>query len=89
VEGIWFDVQGCHLIVGDLDALLINLGVKLTGDGEAGLGGGAGDQLDDGQVVLSALVPASIAGPMRDEIFQAASNTFRTVAVRRRKWNLR
>ena len=24
-----------------------------------------------------------------DEIFQAASNTLKTVAVRRRKWNLR
>jgi hypothetical protein len=39
--------------------------------------------------VLSALVPASIAGSMKDEIFQAACNTLRTVAVRRRKWNLR
>jgi hypothetical protein len=26
---------------------------------------------------------------MKDEIFQAASNTFKTVAGRRRKWNLR
>jgi hypothetical protein len=41
------------------------------------------------QAVLSALVPASIAGTMKDEIFQAASNTLKTVAVRRRKWNLR
>jgi hypothetical protein len=39
--------------------------------------------------VLSALVPTSIAGSMMDEIFQAASNTLKTVAVRRRKWNLR
>jgi ADYC domain len=39
--------------------------------------------------VLSALVPASIAGSMKDAIFQAASNTLKTVAVRRRKWNLR
>jgi hypothetical protein len=44
---------------------------------------------DQRQLVLSALVPASIAGSMKDEIFQAASNTLRTVAVRRRKWNLR
>jgi hypothetical protein len=39
--------------------------------------------------VLSALVPESIAGSMKYEIFQAASNTLRTVGVRRRKWNLR
>jgi hypothetical protein len=39
--------------------------------------------------VLSALVPASIASSMKDEIFQAASNTLKIVAVRRRKWNLR
>jgi two-component system, NarL family, nitrate/nitrite response regulator NarL len=38
--------------------------------------------------VLSALVPASIADPMKDETFQAASNRVRTVVVRRRKWNL-
>jgi hypothetical protein len=38
--------------------------------------------------VLSGLVPASIADSMKDEIFQAASNKFKTVAVRRRKWNL-
>ena len=50
MKGIWFDVQGRHLVVGDLDALLIGIGIKLAGDGEAGLGGGAGDQLDDGQV---------------------------------------
>jgi len=43
VEGIRFDVQGCHLLVGDLDALLVIIGIKLTGDSEAGLGGGAGD----------------------------------------------
>jgi hypothetical protein len=39
--------------------------------------------------VLSALAPPSIAGRMKAEIFQAACNTLRTVAVRRRKWNLR
>ena len=50
MKGIWFDVEGCHLVVGDLDALLISIGIKLTGNGEAGLGGGAGDQLDDGQI---------------------------------------
>jgi ABC-type hemin transport system ATPase subunit len=31
--------------------------------------------------VLSALAPASIAGRMKVEIFQAACNTLRTVAV--------
>jgi hypothetical protein len=41
------------------------------------------------RVVPSALAPASIAGRMKVEIFQAACNTLKTVAVRRRKWNLR
>ena len=31
----------------------------------------------------------TVAGRMKVEIFQAACNTLRTVAVRRRKWNLR
>jgi transposase-like protein len=39
--------------------------------------------------VLSARVSASIAGSMNEENFQAAYNTLRTVAVRRRKRNLR
>jgi hypothetical protein len=41
--------------------------------------------------VLSALVPASIASSMKARFFdfQAASRTRKTVAVRRRKWNLR
>jgi hypothetical protein len=43
VEESGFDVEGCHLVVGDLDALLISVVIKLTGDGEAGVGGGAGD----------------------------------------------
>ena len=48
MEGSGFDVQRCHLVVGDLNALLVRIGIKLVGDGEAGVGGGAGDQLDDG-----------------------------------------
>jgi transposase len=39
--------------------------------------------------VLSVLAPASIAGWTKNECSQAACNTLRTVAVRRRKWNLR
>jgi hypothetical protein len=46
-------------------------------------------QHTDLRVVLSALVPASIADSMKDEVFQAASNTLKTVAVRRRTGNLR
>jgi hypothetical protein len=45
--------------------------------------------LDALEGVLSALAPASIVGRMKVEIVQAACNTLRTVAVRRRKWNLR
>jgi hypothetical protein len=43
MEGMWFDAQGYHLLLGDPDALLVSIGVKLTNDGEPGLGGGAGD----------------------------------------------
>src|SRR5580698_4968636 len=39
--------------------------------------------------VLSAFVPTSIVVQMEAKSFQAACNTFRIVAVRRRKWNLR
>src|SRR5271170_983406 len=39
MKGMWFDAQGFHLIVGDLDGLLISIGIKLTSNGEAGLGG--------------------------------------------------
>jgi hypothetical protein len=40
-------------------------------------------------MVLSALVPASIDRSMKDEIFQAAPNTFRIVTAPRKKLNLR
>jgi hypothetical protein len=46
-------------------------------------------ELRSGQGFLSALVPESIAGSMKEGIFQAACSTLRIVAVRRRKWNLR
>jgi hypothetical protein len=42
-----FDVDGVHLGIGDLDALGIAVGVDVAGDGEAGIGRGGADQLDD------------------------------------------
>ena len=33
-----FDVQGCHLGVRDIDAVVVGIGIELTGDGEAGGG---------------------------------------------------
>jgi hypothetical protein len=47
VKICWLDVEGSHLGIGDLDALLVSTGVDPAGDGEAGLGAGIGDQLDD------------------------------------------
>ena len=41
------DIDGRHLGVGDGDALWIEIVVDLAADGEAGLGGGCGDQVDD------------------------------------------
>ena len=44
------NVQPGHLGVGDLDAFVVGVLVEPTLDGKAGLGRGAGDQLDDDQV---------------------------------------
>jgi hypothetical protein len=44
------DVEGSHLGVSDLDTLRIVTVIEAAGDGEPGVGGGAGDQLDDDQV---------------------------------------
>ncbi len=43
----WGDVETGDLLVGDLDALLVGVLVQPAPDGEPGLRGGAGDQLDD------------------------------------------
>ncbi len=39
-----------HFVVGDRDAAWIGGGIEFASDGQAGLGGGRGDQLDDGLV---------------------------------------
>jgi hypothetical protein len=44
------DVESGHLRVGDFDALHIVTFIQATGDGEPGVRGGAGDQLDNDQV---------------------------------------
>ncbi len=44
------DVENGHLGVGDFDALRIVTFIEAIGNGESGLCGGAGDQLDDDQV---------------------------------------
>jgi len=41
------DVESGHLGIADLDALGIAVGVDITSDGEPGIGGGGGDQLND------------------------------------------
>src|SRR3954449_2343143 len=48
VEGVGVEVEGCHLLVGDLDALWVGGGVEFAADGQAGLGGGVADEFDDG-----------------------------------------
>ena len=47
MEGIVLDVESGHLGIADLDALGIAVGVDITSDGEPGIGGGGGDQLND------------------------------------------
>src|SRR3954452_7997940 len=40
-------IEGGHLGIGHLDAFRVGAAVEAALDGEAGAGGGAGDQLDD------------------------------------------
>src|SRR3954452_2679126 len=42
-----FDVDGVHLGIGNLDALGIAAGIDVASDGEAGVGRGGADQLND------------------------------------------
>ncbi len=47
MEGIALDVEGGHFDIADLDALWVTVLVDVAGDGEAGVGRGGADQLDD------------------------------------------
>ena len=47
MEGIALDVDGGHFGIADLDAFRVNVLVDVAGDGEAGVGRGGADQLDD------------------------------------------
>ena len=47
MEFVARDVDGRHFGVGDFDALWIEVFVDLAAHGEAGLGGGGRDQVDD------------------------------------------
>src|SRR3954463_8743737 len=72
-------IEGGHLGIGHLDAFRVGAAVEAAPDGEAGAGGGAGDQLDDhlvGEQGLAAPVlgdegeqpmldPAPLAGARR------------------------
>ena len=49
VKGIALNVEGCHFSGGDLDPLLVSIGVQFALDGQAGRGGRGGDQFDHGQ----------------------------------------
>src|SRR5674476_1349034 len=44
------DLECLHLLVGDLDALLVGVGVEYRLDRQTGLGGGRRDRLDDNLV---------------------------------------
>lgn len=46
MERAWGDVEMGDLLVGDLDALLVDVPVHPALDGEPGLRGDAGDHLD-------------------------------------------
>jgi hypothetical protein len=65
-EGVGLNVESSHLGVGDLDALIIGIFVEMTGDGEPGISGSAGDQLDNDQVADQRLA-APVLGDERKQ----------------------
>ena len=50
MESVAGDVEGSHLGVGDSDALRVKVLVDFASHGEAGLGRGSGDQVDDNAI---------------------------------------
>ena len=49
MEVVALEVEGSYFGLGDLDALVIGVGVEFAGDREAGRRSRGGDQLDDCQ----------------------------------------
>ena len=66
MEWVQRDANGGELGVGDFDALGVFVLVQLSADLEAGVGGGSGDQLDNGAVAAQGLAPP-IDGNEREE----------------------
>src|SRR3954452_10758725 len=71
MEGVGFEVEGGHLGIGNFDALLVAGLVETAGNGEAGCGGGVGNQLDD-HLVADQRLAAPVLG---DEGEQAVLDT--------------
>src|SRR5271170_4524944 len=67
MERVAVDVEGLHLGIANLDALLVGARVERTLDLQASLGRGRRDQLDDGQSVRQ----RSAAPALRDMAEQA------------------
>ena len=51
------DVDGCHFVIADLNAFLIEVAIEITRDREAVFGRGGADQLDDDLVADQRLAP--------------------------------
>ena len=49
MESVWFDVEGRHLLVGDLDAFGIGVWIEFAADFETALRRCAGNQFDHGE----------------------------------------
>jgi hypothetical protein len=87
VEGSLFRVEGCHLVVGDLDALLISIDIKLTDNGEAGVGSGDGDQWMMARQLISGLprqfmvMKASSRCSMRFHLLVPGERRFTVIAI--------
>ena len=66
LEGIALNVEGGHFGIGDLDTFRVAALVDVASDGEAGIGGGGADQLDD-DVVADERLAAPVLGNIGEE----------------------
>jgi hypothetical protein len=64
-----FDVDGCHLGLGDDNAAEVSASVQFAAHGEAGFGGGRQDQFDDDPVADGRLGAPILADEGEEPVF--------------------
>jgi hypothetical protein len=80
-EGVGLNVESSHLGVGDLDALIIGIFVEMTGDGEPGISGSAGDQLDNDQVADQRLAAPVLGDERKQPMLSSRAGEFHPRAL--------